>query len=330
MPAYFDTGFSVREPMWHGEGLVLNDYPTDWADARVKAGLTWEPQVEGLFTQRVSITAEGVDTQYLPVEGHAAVVRSDTGATLGTVTDGYTPVTNQQMGELVEAIVGADGAVRFETAGSCQGGARVWALAYLDEPYTVPGDDSPTLPFFAILNSHDGTGACKVLPTDVRVVCWNTWNAASAQGDRTGAQVSIRHTGNVADKVEAAKAMLAGVREESQRWQDMAAELARTPFNDAQVDAFLDWFIEMPDGATARVRNDRMERRDRFRSVLRSSPTCDAIQGTAYGTVQAAGEFLDHFRTYRSRDTYLTRTMLRPEPIKAGVIRQVRELAGLS
>ena len=43
MPAYFETGFSVRQPMWHGQGTVLDDYPTDWADARAKAGLLWEP-----------------------------------------------------------------------------------------------------------------------------------------------------------------------------------------------------------------------------------------------------------------------------------------------
>lgn len=326
MPAYFDTGFSVRQPMWHGQGLVLNDYPTDWADAREKAGLTWEPEVQGLYTKRVAITDEGVTTHFTPVEGHVAITRSDTGAPLGTATSGYQPITNQQMGELVEAIVEADGAVKFETAGSCRGGAQVWALAYLDEPFHVPGDPSATLPFFALLNSHDGTGACKVLPTDVRVVCWNTWNAASAQGDRTGAQVSIRHTGNVAEKIDAAKAMLAGVREESKAWQVLAADLAAINVSDAVVATFLDGFIPVPDVCTDRVRNSRERARAAFMGLYTESPTQEGITGTAYGLVQAAGEYLDHLRPYRSADTYLTRTMLRPEPIKAGAIKLVREL----
>src|SRR5215218_6737379 len=50
MPAYFDTGFSVRQPMWHGQGIVLDEYPVDWADARRKAGLTWEPIVRPTYT----------------------------------------------------------------------------------------------------------------------------------------------------------------------------------------------------------------------------------------------------------------------------------------
>jgi hypothetical protein len=44
MPDYFDTGFTVRQPAWHGQGLVLDEHPTNWADARVSAGLTWEPE----------------------------------------------------------------------------------------------------------------------------------------------------------------------------------------------------------------------------------------------------------------------------------------------
>ena len=94
MPAYFDTGFSVRQPMWHGEGLVLDDYPTDWNDARDKAGLLWEPEARETF-QRLTVAAtalrdgdirtgasteiRGVDQVEIlrPLPDHKLIVRND-------------------------------------------------------------------------------------------------------------------------------------------------------------------------------------------------------------------------------------------------------------
>jgi hypothetical protein len=39
------------------------------------------------------------------------------------------------------------------------------------------------------------------------------------------------------------------------------------------------------------------------------------------GLIQAAGEYLDHGRTYRSRDSYLGRTLIRPERLKVRAIK---------
>jgi len=40
----------------------------------------------------------------------------------------------------------------------------------------------------------------------------------------------------------------------------------------------------------------------------------------------ASVEFLDHVRGYRNQDTYLNRTMLRAEPMKAKSLTLIREL----
>ena len=45
------------------------------------------------------------------------------------------------MGEIVEAVL-AQPRVSWETAGSLDGGRAVWCLACLDEPITLPGDQS--------------------------------------------------------------------------------------------------------------------------------------------------------------------------------------------
>lgn len=347
MPAYFETGFSVRQPMWHGEGEILEDYPESWDAARLAAGLMWEPvkapvyDAPRIVEQGVEIPADWVvldadagdgNMRVLPtIDGYTAVKRDDTMMTLGVPTSSWEPITHAQMGDLCEAFTEAwtkvGATVHFETAGSIDEGRKTWALVWLDEPYTIPGDDSETYPFAAMLNDHTGKGSAKLLPTQVRVVCWNTWNAASAAGDRTGHQVIIRHTGNVADRIEQAKEGLRAMRDEVKDWQMLAADLAGINIDDAVVRTFLEQFIPTPENATDRTRNSRAERQATFMRLYNDSPTVAPLPDTAYKLTQAAGEYLDHLRPYRHRDTYLARTMFRPEPIKAGVIKLVRDIA---
>lgn len=331
MPAYFDTGFSVRQPMWHGEGLVLDDYPTDWTDARKKAGLEWEPELVPMFTRTPNID-HLLDPQlpewtYEQVQGHQLVARDDNGKVLGPVTDSYGLVPHGEggMADILEAVLGAG--AKFETAGACKGGAQVWALAYLDEPLTIAGDDTETLPFIALLNSHDGTGACKLVATSVRVVCWNTYQAASMQGERSGRQFVFRHTGSVTARIAEARDALAGVRDEQAKWVELANELHALPINDAALAVFCEQFIPEPENTTERVRNDRKAKREAFTRLYLESPSTDGHRGTALGLVDTAVEWLDHVRPYRSADTYLTRTLLRPEPVKANAVALARAVA---
>lgn len=333
MPAYFDTGFSVRQPMWHGEGQVLSDHPADWNEARRLAGLEWEPELVPMFARHATDPLERMVDPSLPEEtyervpGHQLVARSDSGEILGAVSDsfGLVPHGAGGMADILEAVVGAG--AKFETAGSCKGGAQVWALAYLDEPEQIAGDDTATLPFVALLNSHDGSGACKLVATSVRVVCWNTYQAAAMEGARSGRQFTFRHTASVLDRIQEAKEALAGVRDEQKRWRLLAEELAALPVNQQALDVFCEALIPEPDLATDRVRADRAEKRAAFRKLYLESATTDGHRGTALGLVDASVEWLDHVRYYRSPDTYLTRTLLRPEPLKTGVLKLAREVA---
>jgi hypothetical protein len=72
------------------------------------------------------------------------------------------------MGEIVEAVL-AQPNVKWQTAGVLDSGRSVWCLALLNEPITLPGDDSPVLPYLAITNRHDGTAACALRATGVRI-----------------------------------------------------------------------------------------------------------------------------------------------------------------
>jgi phage/plasmid-like protein (TIGR03299 family) len=236
------------------------------------------------------------------------------------------------MGEIIEAVLDADGNVKFETAGSVRDGRQVWALAYLDEPYEVPGDTTQVFPFLALLNAHDGSAACKLTYTDVRVVCWNTWNAASEQGERTGQQFTFRHTGNVAERIDEAKKALAGLREESKATRAMFEALAQQPVNEQEIQSFVELFLPSPrdvgELCTDRVHQNVTTARNTFTRLYESSLTTEGIRGSAFGLLQTSTEYLDHVRGYRSKDTLMGRTLLRPEPLKAHALDLIEDVVG--
>jgi phage/plasmid-like protein (TIGR03299 family) len=330
MPAYFDYGFSVREPMWHGEGLVLDAYPADWDEARKLAGLEWEPVPAPVF---VAGPHSGIGN--VKVDGFQAVARSDNGQVLSVPSSGYSVINHADMGEIIDSVLDADGNVKFETAGSCREGRQVWALAHLDEPWQVPGDESVHLPFLSLLNSHDGSAACKLVFTQVRVVCWNTFQAASADGDRTGQQFTFRHTGNTAEKIQAAKEALAALRSEAEETRQMFTQLAQTPVLEAQIASFTELFLPSPrdvgEQCSDRVHANVMAARGAFQTLHDASPTMDGIRGSAYGLFQASTEYLDHVRQFRTRDTYMGRTLLSPERLKAKSLKLIEAVtAGLA
>jgi phage/plasmid-like protein (TIGR03299 family) len=361
MPAYFDCGFSVRQPSWHGLETVLGDYPADWDDARMAAGLMWEPRQVPVYTQKLltaaqidALTADDqvadfhvigapgngqIDTGGRPdrkfqvmvaAEGHMAIERDDTGDVLAVPSDSYSLITHANMGEIIDAVMGADANVKFETAGSVREGRQVWALVRLDEPFQVPGDSSPSYPFLALLNAHDGSASCSLTYTTVRVVCWNTWSAADAEGARNGARYVFRHTGDVQARISEAKAALGNLRAEVAETQQLFTQLAQTPINPNQVKTFTELFLPSPrdngEICSDRVHQNVLTARQTFDRLHTSSITMEGLQDSAYGLLQASTEYLDHIRRFRTRDTYVGRTILRPERLKGHALKLIEEV----
>ena len=324
MPANIESMFSVRQMPWHREGTILADYPGDWNTARKLAGLDWDPVNSEVYAV-TGINADG-SAHYEPVPGWKSVIRSDTGAVLSLNRDTYTVIDHGEMGEIVEAVL-AQPNVRWETAGVLDSGRAVWCLALLDEHITLPGDDSPTLPYLAITNRHDGTGACALRATAVRIVCANTFRAAELEGERTGATFSFIHKSSWRTRIEEARRAVTGAQAEMRRYSDLARELLAIPVSPAQRELFITEFIpKPPEGLiTDRVARNVDEARKALR-LLFDSATNEQIAGTAYGLVQAAGEYLDHVRTARSWETRLNRTLIRPEPLKHRALSLAREV----
>ena len=189
MPANVETMFSVRETPWHGHGRIIMDAPAS-REALELAGLDWQVESRNIYSGTGAM-----------IPGYRANVRSTDDAVLGVVSDRYRIVQNEEAFQFTDDLLGEG--VTYETAGSLQGGKKVWMLARLPRKYLIAGDQVE--PYLVIFNSHDGSSGVKVAMTPIRVVCQNTLNLALNTAKRSW---TARHTENVLLRVQDARETL--------------------------------------------------------------------------------------------------------------------------
>ena len=189
MPANVETMFSVRETPWHGLGRIIMDAPAS-REALELAGLDWQVESRNIYSGTGAM-----------IPGYRANVRSTDDAVLGVVSDRYRIVQNEEAFQFTDDLLGEG--VTYETAGSLQGGKKVWMVARLPRKYLIAGDQVE--PYLVIFNSHDGSSGVKVAMTPIRVVCQNTLNLALNTAKRSW---TARHTENVLLRVQDARETL--------------------------------------------------------------------------------------------------------------------------
>jgi phage/plasmid-like protein (TIGR03299 family) len=102
--------------------------------------------------------------------------RSDNGAPLAVVSDGYRVVQPAEIMDFFRELVELGG-FQLETAGALSFGRRVWALASVADAAPVVERDL-VKPYLLLGTSYDGTMATVAKFTAIRVVCNNTITAA--------------------------------------------------------------------------------------------------------------------------------------------------------
>jgi phage/plasmid-like protein (TIGR03299 family) len=330
-----DGLFVVREPAWHGLGTVLDDYPTRQQAQEIAH--PWEPVTQPLFRRVITVTDAGPAERFEEIDESVEVVRSDDSHHLGVVSKGYQVVTNTELYDIAEALQGENQEVRFETGGSLLGGSKVWLLLRLNEPLQVKGDPrGDTIMYYALQNSHDGSGSLRGQATGTRIVCDNTSRMADLDASQRGTEFVFRHTSSVKERIEEAKLALAGWREGIRNWSLQMQDLLDVRLDAKQVDWFIQTYIPAPP-AGAKV-SDRVIKnvdtaRQQFRDVLVSDTMPEAIRGTAYGMLQASVEWRQHSRATRAAtvegrmENRFRRAYLEPSLYTSSAIEVAREAA---
>jgi phage/plasmid-like protein (TIGR03299 family) len=304
-----DTVVSVRDAGWHGLAKVLDDYVTP-EEARQMA-FPWEPVTTPLYRAVPVVTESGPETTYQEVSDFVGVERSDTGEFFGTVSREYGETlehtNNKALTEVAEAVEGiAKGEVRVETAGSLQGGRKVWMLLRLNDPIAVKGDPhGETIPYFALQTGHVANASFRGQALFTRIICDNTAQAADLEAQKRGTEFTFHHSSKVGERIEEAKGAIRMWRESVEAWNVLMNSLVDIKVTEVQKQIFIDEWqpLRLPEGLAVsdRVRNNVAQARGEFEAIM-SGLTMEGIDGTAYGLVQAAIEFQQHVRGTRGAD----------------------------
>lgn len=174
--------FFVEKTPWHGLGVNLNAPPTI-EEGIVAAGLDWTVGLKSLAT----LDGEAVD--------HKATYRLSDGKIFGVVGPGYRPLQNVEAFQWFQPMLDS-GEVSLHTAGSLQGGKKVWVLAKVNRPALEIAEGDNVERFVLLSNSHDGTRAVRVGFTPIRVVCANTLRLAHDATGEANKLVKVLHTKN--------------------------------------------------------------------------------------------------------------------------------------
>jgi len=289
--------FYVRETPWHGLGTRVEEALTS-SDALVAAGLDWRVIQKPIYTADLICSSGNVytsDEQIIP--NYKANIRETDGAVLGVVTDRYRIVQNEDALRFTDCLIGEG--VKYETAGSLQGGRRVWILAKLPERYVIAGERIE--PFLVFSNSHDGSSAIRVAMTPVRIVCQNTLNLALSQARRTW---SAKHTGNVHNRMLEARETLGLAHKYMENLGKEFDNLSRIKLSDNKVMEFINELIPLSADASDIQRKNIEQMRDDVKIRYFEAPDLKVLGKNGYRFINAISDHATHVKPLRETATY--------------------------
>ena len=280
-----ETMFSTRVTPWHGLGNVVSEAP-DSKTALQVAGLDWNVLQKDVYTQ------EGF---YIP--GYKLNYRDSDFQQLGIVTDRYKVVQNVDAFRLTDGLLGAG--VKYETAGSLQGGRRTWILAKLTEQYIIAGDK--ITPYLLVMNSHDGTSSIKVCMTAVRVVCNNTLNLALSTAKRMW---QTKHTENIMDRMDDAKETLFFAHGYMSELGKAIDKLNQTKLQDKKVIEYMQTFFPVSAELSDIQRKNNSRLLEDLKHRYFDAPDLQHVGKNAYRFINAVSDFATHAEPIRRTKNY--------------------------
>lgn len=285
MSANVETMFYVRENPWHGLGTKVNEAPGS-REALIIAGLNWNVLQEPIYTETEEF-----------IEGYKANVRDSDRKVLGVVTDRYKVIQNQEAFAFTDALLGEG--VRYETAGSLQGGKRVWLLAHMPHEYIISGERIS--PYLVFTNTHDGSGAIKAALTPIRVVCQNTLNLALSTAKRSWSMI---HTGNIKGKLQEARNTLILAETYMDSLGREFEELRKKKLTDKQVMEYIEILLPLEDNATPQQTKNVRRLQEDMKLRYFEAPDLKDVGKNAYRFINAVSDFATHAEPLRKTANY--------------------------
>jgi phage/plasmid-like protein (TIGR03299 family) len=296
----------ATSPLWIGQtpccwGDVLRtvgpDEAHDAAAMIAAADLGWTVEKHPL---EAVLTRDGEPAR-VPVPRHVASVRSDTGAVLGVVGDGYEPLQNRAAFAFCDSITDS-GEAHWIGAGSTRGGARVHALMRLDREIRIGGaEGEDVLPLLCFRNGHDGGLAVTVSVAPFRLACLNGMLLPVEGAQRTW---KARHTHHVQAKLADARRTLEIAWRYYDELEQLGGRLIGERIGEPEFERFLAHLVPLPTPRPDESNGGRAVRnaervREAIRTAYGTAPDLADIRGTRWGALQAVTAYVDHTQPTR-------------------------------
>ena len=309
MSAAVETMAYAGATPWHGLGKhVPADLTTE--DMIRAAGLDWTVSLKDMYF------ADGEGYGALPQ--HRALVRDSDKKVLSIVGEKWQPIQNHQVFDFLSEFVEA-GQMTLETAGSLKGGQNVWALANLNDGFTLSSGDE-IKGYLLISHPHEWGRALKIFFTPVRVVCNNTLTYALQSVNQEAGYFKFSHSREFDNGVVAlAKETLGLAGSQMQAFETTSQLLSEVPYKQGQLVDYLTKIFPTrgkKEGKLGQVGEQVL-------TLVESQPGADLHPKTWWNAANAATFYVDHVAG-RERDSALQNAWFGP---RAQVKRNAMNLA---
>lgn len=294
MAANVETMAFHGDTPWHGLGVPVSGDLTP-AEMLVAAGLDWPVEKRQTYFKRA-------DGSFRATPGQFALVRKTDGQFLSAVGSSYIPVQNADAMEFFRQFSEA-GDLTMETAGSLSNGRYVWALARMKQDFYVgKGKKDEIRPYLLLSSPHVAGNALILQPTAVRVVCWNTIQAAlpnSTHGRLRGDEHSFRlnHANKFDDDAKARAAEFVGLAStQMKEFATAATFLSTKKASHEAVEQFFFTILQYDPVKAAAESKAEPRMLPKLRASLEYGPGANlaTAAGTWWGAVNAVTEVIDH------------------------------------
>ena len=271
---------------WHGLGTqVSDDISTD--GMMEAAGLDWSVTKQPMYYMD-DLGEMG------EVPGKSALVRSSDNKVMDIVGSDWNPVQNAEAFEFFREFVDS-GDMKMHTAGSLKDGKMVWALAKVNDGFTIKtaqGEDSVES-YLLFSNPHQYGKSIDVRFTPIRVVCNNTLTLSLNQNVDQYVRMGHQRPFNAED----AMATLGMAHKKLETYKEAAEYLCQKSYTSEQM---VDYFNQVFPSASDRDSNKSRVAQE----VMHTQAGANLGEGTFWQLYNTTTYMADH-TLGRNSDTRL-------------------------
>jgi len=263
----------ANEAPWHGLGTkVPDDISPD--QMLIVAGLDWKVEKHPSYVV--------IDNEAIPT-GQYSLVRSTDKSILTNVSEDWNPLQNHEAFEFFNDFVSL-GNMKMESAGSLKNGQMVFALAKINDGFSVFGEDDIES-YLLFSNPHQYGKTITVKSTMTRVVCMNTITAALNTESKR--DVKINHCKKF--NAEQVKMMLGMNHENLVKYKEMAEFLGSKKYNGESVKEYFNKIFPVSGDKKAISKNAELAL-----TYLETQPGHDIVPGTWWNAFNAITYMSNH------------------------------------